>query len=142
MIPAANGKHALEAARARVALEHDFTFLQRPQDVYRFVRTGSTDGRVEGEHRAAGVLPTFLEELKLAGLKSLVAVPQGLASVTEKADAVRHSKSGGSMLQRRAFGTISDDHQRSRTFTREVCHSMYQHIQALDGVKPGHGSHD
>ena len=40
----------------------------RVQDIYRFVRTGTDKERILGEHRAAGNLPTFLEEIELAGL--------------------------------------------------------------------------
>jgi pilus assembly protein CpaF len=40
----------------------------RVQDIYRFFRTGTDKDRIVGEHRAAGNLPTFLEEIELAGL--------------------------------------------------------------------------
>jgi pilus assembly protein CpaF len=37
------------------------------QDIYRFVRTGMDGERIVGEHRAAGNLPSFLDEIELSG---------------------------------------------------------------------------
>jgi pilus assembly protein CpaF len=52
----------------------------RVQDIYRFVRTGTDNGRVVGEHRAAGNLPTFFDEIELSGLT----LPPSLAEVARR----------------------------------------------------------
>ncbi|MGH7802923.1 MAG: ATPase, T2SS/T4P/T4SS family [Candidatus Binatia bacterium] len=62
----------------------------RVQDIYRFVRTGSEDGKIRGEHRIAGNLPTFLEEIELAGfalppeMAKLAADPEARARMEHK----------------------------------------------------------
>jgi pilus assembly protein CpaF len=62
----------------------------RVQDIYRFVRTGTDNGKILGEHRAAGNLPTFLEEIELSGfelpasLKEIAARPEARAAVEHK----------------------------------------------------------
>ena len=62
----------------------------RVQDIYRFVRTGTENGKVVGEHRIAGNLPTFLEEIELAGfelppeLAKLAADPEARARMEHK----------------------------------------------------------
>jgi pilus assembly protein CpaF len=50
------------------------------QDIYRFVRTGTDGDRIVGEHRAAGNLPTFLDEIELAGFK----LPPALAELASR----------------------------------------------------------
>lgn len=52
----------------------------RVQDIYRFVRTGSEGGKVVGEHRAVDNLPTFLEEIELAGFT----LPPSLAVIASR----------------------------------------------------------
>jgi pilus assembly protein CpaF len=52
----------------------------RVQDIYRFVRTGMDKERIVGEHRAAGNLPTFFEEIELAGF----AMPPSLAELASR----------------------------------------------------------
>ena len=52
----------------------------RVQDIYRFVRTGREGDRIVGEHRATGSLPTFLEEIELAGLT----IPPALAEIAAR----------------------------------------------------------
>ncbi len=52
----------------------------RVQDIYRFVRTGMEKERIVGEHRAAGNLPTFFEEIELAGF----AMPASLAELANR----------------------------------------------------------
>ena len=37
-------------------------------DIYRFSRTGSEDGKIQGEHAWSGHTPSFMSELELAGL--------------------------------------------------------------------------
>jgi Flp pilus assembly CpaF family ATPase len=63
----------------------------RVQDIYRFTRTGTENGgKILGEHRAAGNLPTFLEEIELAGfslppeLAKLAADPEVRARMEHK----------------------------------------------------------
>src|SRR5439155_383611 len=62
----------------------------RVQDIYRVVRTGTDDGKILGEHRAAGNLPTFLEEIELSGfelpqsLKEIAARPEVRAAMEHK----------------------------------------------------------
>ncbi len=62
----------------------------RVQDIYRFVRTGTEDGKIKGEHRAVGNLPTFLDEIELAGfelpqsLKEIAASPEARAAMEHK----------------------------------------------------------
>jgi pilus assembly protein CpaF len=51
----------------------------RVQDIYRFVRTGTEDGRIIGAHQAVGNLPTFLSEIELAGFR----LPPSLAKLAE-----------------------------------------------------------
>jgi Flp pilus assembly CpaF family ATPase len=55
----------------------------RVQDIYRFVRTGMEKSKILGEHRAAGNLPTFLEEIELAGFT----LPPGLAALAADPEA-------------------------------------------------------
>ncbi len=66
----------------------------RVQDIYRFTRTGMEGRKILGEHRAVGNLPTFLEEIELAGLE----LPPALAALAAD-PAVRarmeHKESGG-----------------------------------------------
>jgi pilus assembly protein CpaF len=50
------------------------------QDIYRFVRTGTDKDRIVGEHRAVGNLPTFLDEIELAGFK----LPPALAELASQ----------------------------------------------------------
>jgi pilus assembly protein CpaF len=50
------------------------------QDIYRFVRTGTEGERIVGEHRAAGNLPSFLEEIELAGYQ----LPPSLAELASR----------------------------------------------------------
>ncbi|MBI2962995.1 MAG: Flp pilus assembly complex ATPase component TadA [Deltaproteobacteria bacterium] len=50
------------------------------QDIYRFVRTGMEGDRIVGEHRAAGNLPSFLDEIELAGFK----LPPSLAELASQ----------------------------------------------------------
>ena len=52
----------------------------RVQDIYRFVRTGMEKERIVGEHRAAGNLPTFFEEIELAGFT----IPPSLAELASR----------------------------------------------------------
>jgi pilus assembly protein CpaF len=52
----------------------------RVQDIYRYVRTGMDKERILGEHRAAGNLPTFLEEIELAGF----ALPPSIAELASR----------------------------------------------------------
>jgi pilus assembly protein CpaF len=62
----------------------------RVQDIYRFARTGMEDGKIKGEHRAVGNLPTFLDEIELAGfelppsLKEIAARPEARAAMEHK----------------------------------------------------------
>jgi len=62
----------------------------RVQDIYRFVRTGKENGKITGEHRAVGNLPTFLDEIELAGfelppsLKEIAARPEARAAMEHK----------------------------------------------------------
>lgn len=42
------------------------------EDIFRFVRTGSKEGKIIGEHKLAGHAPKFLDELDLAGLSDAV----------------------------------------------------------------------
>jgi pilus assembly protein CpaF len=62
----------------------------RVQDIYRFFRTGTEDGKIKGEHRAVGNLPTFLDEIELAGfelppsLKEIAARPEARAAMEHK----------------------------------------------------------
>jgi pilus assembly protein CpaF len=62
----------------------------RVQDIYRFVRTGTENGKIQGEHRAVGNLPTFLDEIELAGfelppsLKEIAARPEARAAMEHK----------------------------------------------------------
>jgi pilus assembly protein CpaF len=62
----------------------------RVQDIYRFVRTGTENGKITGEHRAVGNLPTFLDEIELAGfelppsLKEIAARPEARAAMEHK----------------------------------------------------------
>ena len=50
------------------------------QDIYRFFRTGMDGKRILGEHRAVGNLPTFLEEIELAGFE----LPPSLAELASR----------------------------------------------------------
>jgi pilus assembly protein CpaF len=50
------------------------------QDIYRFVRTGMDGTKILGEHRAVGNLPTFLEEIELAGFE----LPPSLAELASR----------------------------------------------------------
>jgi Flp pilus assembly CpaF family ATPase len=50
------------------------------QDIYRFVRTGTDKDRIVGEHRAVGNLPTFLDEIELAGFQ----LPPALAELASQ----------------------------------------------------------
>jgi pilus assembly protein CpaF len=65
----------------------------RVQDIYRFVRTGTEQGKITGEHRAVGNLPTFLDEIELAGfelphsLKEIAARPEARAAMEHKESA-------------------------------------------------------
>ncbi|MEA2627485.1 MAG: pilus assembly protein CpaF [Candidatus Binatota bacterium] len=52
----------------------------RVRDLYRFVRTGSDGARIIGEHRATGQLPTFLDEIEVAGLS----LPPALAEAASR----------------------------------------------------------
>jgi pilus assembly protein CpaF len=65
----------------------------RVQDVYRYVRTGTGEGgKVLGAHRAAGALPSFLEEIELAGFP----LPPELAEVASRPgtrEAIEHKDS-------------------------------------------------
>jgi pilus assembly protein CpaF len=62
----------------------------RVQDIYRFVRTGTENGKITGEHRAVGNLPTFLDEIELASfelppsLKEIAARPEARAAMEHK----------------------------------------------------------
>jgi pilus assembly protein CpaF len=62
----------------------------RVQDIFRFVRTGTDGGKIQGEHRAVGNLPTFLDEIELSGfelppsLKELAARPEVRAAIEHK----------------------------------------------------------
>ncbi len=64
----------------------------RVQDIYRFVRTGNEGGKVVGEHRAIGNLPTFLEEIELADF----ILPPSLAAIASQPgarDKIEHKDS-------------------------------------------------
>jgi pilus assembly protein CpaF len=50
------------------------------QDIYRFVRTGTDKDHIVGEHRAVGNLPTFLDEIELAGFE----LPPALAALASQ----------------------------------------------------------
>jgi pilus assembly protein CpaF len=50
------------------------------QDIYRFVRTGTEGERIVGEHRAVGNLPSFLDEIELAGYS----LPASLAELASR----------------------------------------------------------
>lgn len=50
------------------------------QDIYRFVRTGTDNERIVGEHRAVGNLPSFLEEIELADYQ----LPPSLAELASQ----------------------------------------------------------
>jgi hypothetical protein len=52
----------------------------RVQDIYRFERTGMEKDRIVGEHKAAGNLPSFLEEIELGGF----AIPPSLAELASR----------------------------------------------------------
>jgi pilus assembly protein CpaF len=52
----------------------------RVSDIFRFVRTGLQDQRITGEHRATGNLPTFLDEIEIAGLD----LPPALAEIARR----------------------------------------------------------
>jgi pilus assembly protein CpaF len=62
----------------------------RVQDIYRFTRTGTEGGKILGEHRAVGNLPTFLDEIELSGfelppsLKEIAARPEARAAMEHK----------------------------------------------------------
>ena len=43
-------------------------------DIFRFVRTGSVDGKIEGNHQWTGNKPSIIEELELAGLTEALAL--------------------------------------------------------------------
>jgi Flp pilus assembly CpaF family ATPase len=55
----------------------------RVQDIYRFVRTGTENGKITGEHRAVGNLPTFLDEIELAGFE----LPPSLKEIADRPEA-------------------------------------------------------
>ena len=56
----------------------------RVQDIYKFQRSGSDDkGKITGEHRVAGNLPTFLDEIELAGFR----LPPELAKLASDPEA-------------------------------------------------------
>ena len=65
----------------------------RVQDIYKFYRTGTApDGKIQGEHRAAGNLPTFLEEIELAGFEMPPSLRE-LASKPGAREAMEHKDS-------------------------------------------------
>jgi Flp pilus assembly CpaF family ATPase len=65
----------------------------RVQDIYRFVRTGTdANGKITGEHRSAGNLPTFLAEAELAGFT----LPPSLAKLAEDPEARKALEEKGS----------------------------------------------
>jgi pilus assembly protein CpaF len=55
----------------------------RVQDIYRFVRSGTDNGKILGGHQVGGNLPTFLEEIELAGFT----LPPGLAAIAADPEA-------------------------------------------------------
>ena len=64
----------------------------RVQDIYRFVRSGTEGSKVLGEHQAVGNLPTFLEEIELAGF----VLPPSLAAIAAQPGArerIEHKES-------------------------------------------------
>ena len=61
-----DGSRRITAISEVVGMAHDGSVALLP--LFEFARTGTKKGRVEGQFRATGFLPTFLEELVAMGL--------------------------------------------------------------------------